>query len=91
MAGAGTLSGVTAAGSPSSSRTPTLSIGTRYANSFEAGGEPGAVGENWLLRQGDESRSERLLDKCTVRLRQGDVARMLTPGGSGWGPPSADA
>ena len=50
-----------------------------------AGGEAGAVGENWLLPGGDESRAERLLDKCTVRLRAGDVLRMLTPGGGGWG------
>jgi N-methylhydantoinase B len=51
------------------------------------GGEPGAVGENWLLPQGDDSRAERLPDKCTIRLRSGDVLRMLTPGGGGWGPP----
>jgi N-methylhydantoinase B/oxoprolinase/acetone carboxylase alpha subunit len=50
-----------------------------------AGGEPGAVGENWLLPGGDESRAERLGDKCTVRLSAGDVLRMLTPGGGGWG------
>ncbi len=50
-----------------------------------AGGEPGALGENWLLPGGDESRAERLLDKCTIRLRAGDVLRMLTPGGGGWG------
>ena len=52
-----------------------------------AGGGPGAPGENWLLPGGDESRAERLLDKCTIRLRAGDVLRMLTPGGGGWGPP----
>jgi N-methylhydantoinase B/oxoprolinase/acetone carboxylase alpha subunit len=51
------------------------------------GGEPGAPGENWLLPQGDERRAERLPDKCTIRLRAGDVLRMLTPGGGGWGPP----
>ncbi len=51
-----------------------------------AGGGPGAVGENWLLPAGDEARAERLLDKCTIRLRAGDVLRMLTPGGGGWGP-----
>jgi N-methylhydantoinase B/oxoprolinase/acetone carboxylase alpha subunit len=28
-----------------------------------AGGEPGAVGENWLLPRGDESLAERLPDK----------------------------
>ena len=57
------------------------------------GGRPGACGENWLLPDGDESRAERLLDKCTVRLRSGDVLRILTPGGGGWGhhgrPPDA--
>lgn len=50
-----------------------------------AGGEPGAVGENWLLPGGDEDRAERLPDKCTVEVRAGDVLRMLTPGGGGWG------
>jgi N-methylhydantoinase B/oxoprolinase/acetone carboxylase alpha subunit len=50
-----------------------------------AGGEPGTVGENWLLPGGDESRAEPLLDKCTIRLEAGDVLRMLTPGGGGWG------
>jgi len=51
-----------------------------------AGGEPGAVGENWLLPGGDEARAERLPDKCTIHLKAGDVLRMLTPGGGGWGP-----
>lgn len=50
------------------------------------GGEPGAPGENWLLPGGDESRAQRLLDKCTIELKAGDVLRMLTPGGGGWGP-----
>lgn len=52
-----------------------------------AGGEPGAPGENWLVPQNDESRAERLPDKCTIRLEAGDVVRMLTPGGGGWGTP----
>ncbi len=51
------------------------------------GGGPGATGENWLLPGGDESRAERLADKCTLRLEAGDVLRMLTPGGGGWGRP----
>ena len=34
-----------------------------------AGGEPGAVGENWLLPGGDEARAEQLPDKCTIRSR----------------------
>ena len=50
-----------------------------------AGGEPGAVGENWLLPAGDESRAERLPDKVTLKLRAGDVLRVETPGGGGWG------
>ncbi|HEY4377451.1 MAG TPA: hydantoinase B/oxoprolinase family protein [Acidimicrobiales bacterium] len=50
-----------------------------------AGGEPGAVGENWLLPGGDEVRAERLPDKCTVHLVAGDVLRVATPGGGGWG------
>ncbi len=50
-----------------------------------AGGEPGTAGENWLLPEGDGSRAERLPDKCTVHLRAGDVVRVLTPGGGGYG------
>jgi N-methylhydantoinase B/oxoprolinase/acetone carboxylase alpha subunit/GrpB-like predicted nucleotidyltransferase (UPF0157 family) len=50
-----------------------------------AGGEPGAVGENWLLPAGDEALAEQLPDKCTIHVRAGDVVRMLTPGGGGWG------
>jgi N-methylhydantoinase B/oxoprolinase/acetone carboxylase alpha subunit len=46
-------------------------------------------GENWLLPGGDESRIEQLPDKCTIPLEAGDVLRMLTPGGGGWGRPSA--
>jgi N-methylhydantoinase B/oxoprolinase/acetone carboxylase alpha subunit len=49
------------------------------------GGESGAPGENWLLPGGDDTRAERLADKCTIRVRAGDVLRMLTPGGGGWG------
>ncbi len=57
-----------------------------------AGGEPGAPGESWLLPGGDESRARRLRDKCTIRAEPGDVLRMLTPGGGGWGsPPTSEA
>ena len=54
-------------------------VGTRAAAS------PARVGENWLLPGGDEARAERLADKCTVPLQAGDVLRILTPGGGGWG------
>jgi N-methylhydantoinase B/oxoprolinase/acetone carboxylase alpha subunit len=49
------------------------------------GGEPGAVGENWLVPAGDEARATRLPDKVTVELEAGDVLRVRTPGGGGWG------
>jgi N-methylhydantoinase B/oxoprolinase/acetone carboxylase alpha subunit len=52
------------------------------------GGAPGAPGENWLLPGGDEARARRLLDKCTITLAPGDVLRVLTPGGGGWGRPA---
>jgi N-methylhydantoinase B/oxoprolinase/acetone carboxylase alpha subunit len=50
-----------------------------------AGGQPGAVGENWLLPKGDAAAAQRLSDKCTVHLQPGDVLRILTPGGGGYG------
>ena len=52
-----------------------------------AGGGDGATGENWVLPGGFERLAKRLPDKCTVHLKPGDVLRMLTPGGGGWGPP----
>jgi N-methylhydantoinase B/oxoprolinase/acetone carboxylase alpha subunit len=52
------------------------------------GGEPGATGENWVLPGGYERLAKRLPDKVTIRLNAGDVLRMLTPGGGGWGPAS---
>jgi N-methylhydantoinase B/oxoprolinase/acetone carboxylase alpha subunit len=50
-----------------------------------AGGEPGAVGENWLWPDGDSSRRRPLPDKLTVSLDPGDALQVLTPGGGGWG------
>jgi N-methylhydantoinase B/oxoprolinase/acetone carboxylase alpha subunit len=68
----------------------TLSLITerrRVAPRGAAGGADGAVGENWLVPGGDEARARRLPAKCTVQLQPGDVLRMLTPGGAGWGDP----
>jgi N-methylhydantoinase B/oxoprolinase/acetone carboxylase alpha subunit len=56
-----------------------------------AGGAPGAAGENWVLRGGDPARAERLADKVTVELAAGDVLRILTPGGGGYGRPAPAA
>ena len=49
------------------------------------GGDPGASGENWLIPGGDESAARPLPDKCTIQVRPGDVIRVLTPGGGGYG------
>jgi N-methylhydantoinase B/oxoprolinase/acetone carboxylase alpha subunit len=49
------------------------------------GGEPGATGENWLLPGGREPEARRLRDKCTLELAAGDVLRIRTPGGGGYG------
>jgi N-methylhydantoinase B/oxoprolinase/acetone carboxylase alpha subunit len=47
------------------------------------------LGENWLLPGGEEAWAERLADKCTLRMKAGDLLRMLTPGGGGWGTPTS--
>ena len=48
-----------------------------------AGGEPGASGEDWLVRAtGDR---ERLPGKTTIEVSPGDRLIVLTPGGGGWG------
>ncbi len=49
-----------------------------------AGGAPGAVGENWVLRA-DGART-RLEGNDEVELAAGDAIEMRTPGGGGWGP-----
>jgi N-methylhydantoinase B/oxoprolinase/acetone carboxylase alpha subunit len=53
-----------------------------------AGGQPGAPGENWLLPGGAEERARLLPAKVTLELDRGDVVRMRTPGGGGYGSPS---
>jgi N-methylhydantoinase B/oxoprolinase/acetone carboxylase alpha subunit len=53
------------------------------------GGTPGAVGENWLWPEGDESRRTLLSDKVTVELATGDAVQVLTPGGGGYGIPDS--
>ncbi len=53
-----------------------------------AGGEPGACGEDWLIRPG--AAPERLSGKCTVEVSPGDRLLVRTPGGGGWGDPSRD-
>ncbi len=51
------------------------------------GGSPGATGRNVLVRDGEE----RVLPaKGTVEMRSGDLLRIETPGGGGWGEPEED-
>jgi N-methylhydantoinase B len=52
-----------------------------------AGGEPGACGEDWLIRSG--SAPERLPGQVTVEVSPGDRLLVRTPGGGGWGFPRA--
>ncbi len=49
------------------------------------GGEPGACGEDWLIRPGRPP--ERLPGKVTLEVRPGDRLLVRTPGGGGWGRP----
>jgi N-methylhydantoinase B len=52
-----------------------------------AGGEPGARGEDWLIRA--DGTRERLPGKATIEVEPGDQLLVLTPGGGGWGAPPA--
>ncbi len=49
-----------------------------------AGGEPGARGENLLIRDGQEMR---LPGKGSFEMRAGDVLSIRTSGGGGYGAP----
>ena len=61
-----------------------LSERRRHAPQGRDGGEPGAAGRNML--NGDE-----LPAKATRGLRAGDVVRVETPGGGGYGPGAASS
>lgn len=50
------------------------------------GGDPGAVGEDWLTRS--DSKPERLPGKVTIEVEPGDRLLVRTPGGGGWGMPT---
>jgi N-methylhydantoinase B/oxoprolinase/acetone carboxylase alpha subunit len=51
-----------------------------------AGGRPGKAGRNTLIRG---RRKVHLAGKTRVEVRPGDLLRIETPGGGGWGPPKA--
>jgi len=49
------------------------------------GGSDGGVGVNQLLPGGHDSEAIDLPDKVTLSVSAGDVLRIWTPGGGGWG------
>jgi N-methylhydantoinase B len=49
-----------------------------------AGGGPGALGRDWVVRGG---RARRIAAKATFTVEPGDRLRMATPGGGGFGRP----
>jgi 5-oxoprolinase (ATP-hydrolysing) len=51
-----------------------------------AGGEPGALGRNWVERA--NGRREEFGATCEVDMNAGDVFVIETPGGGGFGIPS---
>jgi N-methylhydantoinase B len=48
-----------------------------------AGGHPGACGRTLLIRA--DGTTEELPAKCSVEAKKGDVVRIESPGGGGWG------
>ena len=48
------------------------------------GGQEGAAGHSWVFAKDREIKNE-LPGKCSVRLSKGDILRLETPGGGGWG------
>jgi N-methylhydantoinase B len=50
------------------------------------GGEDGATGGTWILKENDGAKLS-LPGKCSRKLGAGDRVRIETPGGGGWGNP----
>lgn len=50
-----------------------------------AGGEPGAIGQNWIERQDGTRLNLKGCDR--VEVKAGDAIEIATPGGGGWGSP----
>jgi 5-oxoprolinase (ATP-hydrolysing) len=53
-----------------------------------AGGEPGQLGANWRI-SADGRQRDRLAACVELQLAAGERIRIETPGGGGYGPPSA--
>lgn len=52
-----------------------------------SGGQPGRAGRNSLQRNGVE---QNLPGQVTLEVAAGDIVRLATPGGGGWGAPLSD-
>ena len=61
----------------------------RHPPPGRAGGEPGVTGLNQLIDP--RGQAHTLPAKCTLTVNPGDVLRLSTPGGGGWGPAPPDA
>jgi N-methylhydantoinase B len=64
------------------SQATLLSERRRLAPYGLQGGAPGSIGENYLIRGGEETQ---LPGKGTFELRAGDILSLRTPGGGGYG------
>ncbi|MCF6236645.1 MAG: hydantoinase B/oxoprolinase family protein [Gammaproteobacteria bacterium] len=49
------------------------------------GGQSGRVGQQWIKRE--NGQSERLPSTCCIEMKSGDIFRIETPGGGGYGEP----
>ncbi len=63
-------------------RVSILSERRRHPPCGARGGEPGALGENWLEHEGAWTQ---LAGKDSIQVSAGDVVSIRTPGGGGWG------
>ncbi|QLD87699.1 hydantoinase B/oxoprolinase family protein [Natronomonas salina] len=60
----------------------------RHAPYGLEGGEPGATGETFVVRQSGDGAEERVDGKSTHELDAGDVVSLRTPGAGGYGDPA---
>ena len=65
-------------------RVTLLTDRRRFAPYGLAAGEPGTRGRSVLLSA--TSETSELPGKCSLDIKAGDILRMETPGGGGWGP-----
>lgn len=72
----------------SSAEGTVISERRKFAPWGAAGGEPGTVGENAILR--NTGAIEMIGSKARFSVSSGDTLRIRTPGGGGWGNPQLE-